>query len=213
MVGCVCGLATVDIDIEYSGRGHEDKNPCSKLLHQISMKTLNLYTFGVGQTLYAWLATLTSVSYGLGSNRGEDMDVCKCIVPSRHGGALNSRRAASPLVWLGGGSPNRRCLCVRRVFPRRSLVHITCSRRLLDDGTVGVRMGMMLCNLFSVCSSQFDCHTLCSFCLKQAFRSECGIGNLSEEPVTDRAAVEVSNRKSQIIPLILRYETRAVQKH
>ncbi|GFS99429.1 uncharacterized protein TNCV_35751 [Trichonephila clavipes] len=28
------------------------------------------------------------------------MDVCKCIVPSRHGGTLNSHRAASPLVRL-----------------------------------------------------------------------------------------------------------------
>ncbi|GFX46662.1 hypothetical protein TNCV_4038131 [Trichonephila clavipes] len=35
---------------------------------------------------------------GLGSNPGEDRDVCKCIVPSRQGGTLNSRRAASPLV-------------------------------------------------------------------------------------------------------------------
>ncbi|GFY11894.1 uncharacterized protein TNCV_4973941 [Trichonephila clavipes] len=31
------------------------------------------------------------------------MDVCKCIVPSRHGGTLNSRRAASPLVRLVEG--------------------------------------------------------------------------------------------------------------
>ncbi|GFW63957.1 uncharacterized protein TNCV_706631 [Trichonephila clavipes] len=31
------------------------------------------------------------------------MDVCKCIVPARHGGTLNSRRAASPLVWLVEG--------------------------------------------------------------------------------------------------------------
>ncbi|GFX89196.1 uncharacterized protein TNCV_20921 [Trichonephila clavipes] len=37
---------------------------------------------------------------GLGLNPGEDMDVCKCIVPSRHGGTLNSRRAARLLVWL-----------------------------------------------------------------------------------------------------------------
>ncbi|GFU59089.1 hypothetical protein TNCV_2933781 [Trichonephila clavipes] len=29
--------------------------------------------------------------------------------------------------------------------------------------------------------------------LKQAFRSECGIGNLSEEPVADRAAVSASS--------------------
>ncbi|GFY32478.1 uncharacterized protein TNCV_3559861 [Trichonephila clavipes] len=28
------------------------------------------------------------------------MDVCKCIVPSRHGGTLNSRRAVSSLVRL-----------------------------------------------------------------------------------------------------------------
>ncbi|GFU72792.1 uncharacterized protein TNCV_3712151 [Trichonephila clavipes] len=28
------------------------------------------------------------------------MDVYKCIVPLRHGGTLNSRQAASPLVWL-----------------------------------------------------------------------------------------------------------------
>ncbi|GFW91166.1 uncharacterized protein TNCV_1808871 [Trichonephila clavipes] len=31
------------------------------------------------------------------------MDVCKCIVHARHGGTLNSRRAASPLVRLVEG--------------------------------------------------------------------------------------------------------------
>ncbi|GFW54945.1 hypothetical protein TNCV_2785601 [Trichonephila clavipes] len=31
------------------------------------------------------------------------MNVCKCIVPSRHGGTLNSRRAASLLVRLVAG--------------------------------------------------------------------------------------------------------------
>ncbi|GFS61372.1 uncharacterized protein TNCV_3105551 [Trichonephila clavipes] len=40
---------------------------------------------------------------GLDSNPREDMDVCKCIVSSWHGGALNSRRAASPLVRLVEG--------------------------------------------------------------------------------------------------------------
>ncbi|GFW46048.1 uncharacterized protein TNCV_3276651 [Trichonephila clavipes] len=44
---------------------------------------------------------------GLGLNPGEDMDVCKCIVPLRHGGDLNSRRAASPLVWLVEGVERR----------------------------------------------------------------------------------------------------------
>ncbi|GFV01830.1 uncharacterized protein TNCV_2550841 [Trichonephila clavipes] len=40
---------------------------------------------------------------GLGSNPGEDINVCKCIVPLRHGGTLNSRQAASLLVWLVEG--------------------------------------------------------------------------------------------------------------
>ncbi|GFW14448.1 uncharacterized protein TNCV_298681 [Trichonephila clavipes] len=50
-----------------------------------------------------WLAKLTAVPLGLNSNPGEDMDVCKCIVPSWHGGTLNSLRAASPLVRLVEG--------------------------------------------------------------------------------------------------------------
>ncbi|GFU86492.1 hypothetical protein TNCV_423081 [Trichonephila clavipes] len=40
---------------------------------------------------------------GLGSNPRDRMDVCKCIAPSRYGGTLNSRRAASPLVRLVEG--------------------------------------------------------------------------------------------------------------
>ncbi|GFU55056.1 uncharacterized protein TNCV_425631 [Trichonephila clavipes] len=50
--------------------------------------------------LASWLTTLTVVPLGLGSLPGEDMDVCKCIVPSWHGSTLNSRRSASPLVRL-----------------------------------------------------------------------------------------------------------------
>ncbi|GFV25412.1 uncharacterized protein TNCV_1146821 [Trichonephila clavipes] len=47
---------------------------------------------------------------GLDSNPREDMDVCKCIVPSRHGGTLNSRRAANPLVRLVAGEERWRPL-------------------------------------------------------------------------------------------------------
>ncbi|GFU29473.1 uncharacterized protein TNCV_4747411, partial [Trichonephila clavipes] len=50
-----------------------------------------------------WLATLTAVPLGLGLNPGEDMDVCNCIVPSRHGVLFNSCRAASPPVRLVEG--------------------------------------------------------------------------------------------------------------
>ncbi|GFV92732.1 hypothetical protein TNCV_1375821 [Trichonephila clavipes] len=49
------------------------------------------------------LSTLTGVPLGRGSNPGEGMDVCKCIVLSRQGGTLNSRRAASPFVRLVEG--------------------------------------------------------------------------------------------------------------
>ncbi|GFX84041.1 hypothetical protein TNCV_4858491 [Trichonephila clavipes] len=35
------------------------------------------------------------------------MDVCKCILPSRHGGTLNRHRAASPLVRLVAGDERR----------------------------------------------------------------------------------------------------------
>ncbi|GFV93526.1 uncharacterized protein TNCV_1988391 [Trichonephila clavipes] len=31
------------------------------------------------------------------------MDICKCLVPSRHGSTLNSRRAAIPLMRLVEG--------------------------------------------------------------------------------------------------------------
>ncbi|GFV77207.1 uncharacterized protein TNCV_444371 [Trichonephila clavipes] len=40
---------------------------------------------------------------GTGFDPEGDMDVCKCIVPLRHGGTLNSRRAAGLLVWLVEG--------------------------------------------------------------------------------------------------------------
>ncbi|GFV49328.1 uncharacterized protein TNCV_3630141 [Trichonephila clavipes] len=48
----------------------------------------------------ASVSVRTSVPLGMGSNRGEDMDVCKCIVSSRHEGTLNSRRVARTLVRL-----------------------------------------------------------------------------------------------------------------
>ncbi|GFW37731.1 cullin-4A [Trichonephila clavipes] len=50
-----------------------------------------------------WLATLTAEPLGLGSNTAEDMDVCKCVMTSRHGGTLNSHPAASPLARLVEG--------------------------------------------------------------------------------------------------------------
>ncbi|GFY24360.1 uncharacterized protein TNCV_1014091 [Trichonephila clavipes] len=56
----------------------------------------------ISQT-YSWLTALTAVPLGLGSNPGEDMDVCKCIVHLRHGSTLSSHRAANPLVRLVEG--------------------------------------------------------------------------------------------------------------
>ncbi|GFV19416.1 uncharacterized protein TNCV_3663491 [Trichonephila clavipes] len=53
---------------------------------------------------------------GLGLNPGEDMDVCKCIVPARHGGTLNSRRAAIPFVRLVEGEERWEASDHPRVF-------------------------------------------------------------------------------------------------
>ncbi|GFW25672.1 uncharacterized protein TNCV_1309331 [Trichonephila clavipes] len=58
-------------------------------------------------------STRAVAHHGLGLNLGEVMDVRKCIVPLRHVGALNSRRAASPLdrfvkeeeTWEAPGRP------------------------------------------------------------------------------------------------------------
>ncbi|GFV36679.1 hypothetical protein TNCV_1033551 [Trichonephila clavipes] len=36
----------------------------------------------------------------MGSSPGEDRDICKRVVPLRHGGILKSYRAARPLVRL-----------------------------------------------------------------------------------------------------------------
>ncbi|GFU23810.1 putative transposase [Trichonephila clavipes] len=58
---------------------------------------------------------LTAVKLGLGSNPEKSIDVYKCIVPSRRGGTLNSRRAASPLMsdeahfWLTGCVNKQNC--------------------------------------------------------------------------------------------------------
>ncbi|GFS99786.1 uncharacterized protein TNCV_1062481 [Trichonephila clavipes] len=38
-----------------------------------------------------------------GSNPGEGMNVCKCLVPSQHGGTLDNRRTTSHLVRLVEG--------------------------------------------------------------------------------------------------------------
>ncbi|GFU16508.1 hypothetical protein TNCV_836721 [Trichonephila clavipes] len=48
-----------------------------------------------------WLATLAAVPLGLGSNSGEGMGVCKCIMPLWHGSTLNSSRATNPLLRKG----------------------------------------------------------------------------------------------------------------
>ncbi|GFU62805.1 hypothetical protein TNCV_4278891 [Trichonephila clavipes] len=68
--------------------------------HLVHKRAWSNITFALTSSLHRqsvahpveWLATLTAVPLGLGSNPEEDMDVCKCTVPSRHGGTLNSRR-------------------------------------------------------------------------------------------------------------------------
>ncbi|GFU38447.1 uncharacterized protein TNCV_2434001 [Trichonephila clavipes] len=70
------------------------------------------------------------------------MDVCKCIVPSRHGGTLNSRRAASPLVWLVKEEERREASDnSQKVLPLNwggpsqiVLSHVWCSKLRLTTG-------------------------------------------------------------------------------
>ncbi|GFW77327.1 uncharacterized protein TNCV_924431 [Trichonephila clavipes] len=63
------------------------------------------------------------------------MDVCKCIVPSRHGGTLNSRRAASPLVRLVEGEDRREASDhPQSVLPQIVLSPVWCSKLRLTTG-------------------------------------------------------------------------------
>ncbi|GFW70859.1 hypothetical protein TNCV_3366091 [Trichonephila clavipes] len=55
---------------------------------------------------------LTAMLLGLGLNPGEGMDVCKCIMPSRHGGTINSCRAASPLLRLMEGEKRSELIAI-----------------------------------------------------------------------------------------------------
>ncbi|GFU17706.1 uncharacterized protein TNCV_1744711 [Trichonephila clavipes] len=78
-------------------------NPFGFSVSMMSFSFLGLYGLLIVAHPVEWLATLTAVPLGQGSNPGEDMDVCKCRVPSHPGDTLNSRRAASSLVWWVGG--------------------------------------------------------------------------------------------------------------
>ncbi|GFW25426.1 hypothetical protein TNCV_3721541 [Trichonephila clavipes] len=78
----------------------------------------------------------------LGSNSGEGMDACKCIVPLRLGGTLNSRRAASHLGRLGKGKTGGRPLISPNVFSLKIgvkqsqivLSSVLCSKLRLTTG-------------------------------------------------------------------------------
>ncbi|GFX20858.1 hypothetical protein TNCV_79131 [Trichonephila clavipes] len=56
---------------------------------------------------YSGLVKLTAVPYDQDLNPGEGIDVCKCIVPLRHGGSLNSRRVTRTLVRLMEGEERK----------------------------------------------------------------------------------------------------------
>ncbi|GFV43105.1 uncharacterized protein TNCV_1410021 [Trichonephila clavipes] len=90
--------------------------------HLKPVKCLNEYA--VAHPVW-WLATLTAVPLNLDSNPGEDMDVCKCTVPSWHRRTLNSRRAASPLLRLVEGGKGGRPLTTSRVLSLKIVVKLS----------------------------------------------------------------------------------------
>ncbi|GFV22200.1 hypothetical protein TNCV_2674421 [Trichonephila clavipes] len=57
-----------------------------------------------GLTAKKVLLRIVGTGKGLDSNPGEDIDVCKRLVSSSHGGTLNIRRATSSLVKLVAGN-------------------------------------------------------------------------------------------------------------
>ncbi|GFX67316.1 hypothetical protein TNCV_4657871 [Trichonephila clavipes] len=77
-------ISAANLTVENEMYGHEE--------HECHLKIHHCHPSGI--------ATLTTVLQRLGSNPGESMAVCKRIVPSQHGGTLNSHRAANPLVRL-----------------------------------------------------------------------------------------------------------------
>ncbi|GFT47072.1 uncharacterized protein TNCV_3747301 [Trichonephila clavipes] len=96
---------------------------------------------------------------GPGLNPGENIDVCKCIVPAQHGGTLNIRRPASSLVRLvegeerweasdhpqsvlplnwGGTKPNRTVTCMVLEATANDRRHLA----LCHDEFCGPRSGL-----------------------------------------------------------------------
>ncbi|GFW80669.1 transposable element Tcb2 transposase [Trichonephila clavipes] len=78
----------------------------------------------------------------------EDMDVCKCILPSRHGGTINSCRAASPLVWWWKGERGESPLTTPRCPPsklgwKRAKLYCTC---MVLKATDNDRCHLALCH-------------------------------------------------------------------
>ncbi|GFX41700.1 hypothetical protein TNCV_3110961 [Trichonephila clavipes] len=85
-----------------------DDNRCT---YQMIQKELNIGFAAINKIIHVELQNISRPTgivvsdadcgaVGTGLNPGEETDVCKRIVPLRQGGTINSRRAASPLVWL-----------------------------------------------------------------------------------------------------------------
>ncbi|GFV72404.1 uncharacterized protein TNCV_638661 [Trichonephila clavipes] len=84
---------------------------------------------------------LTAVPLAQGSKPEDDMDVCKCIVPSRHGTTFNSRRAVSPLKrWRKGNRETK--------LPVR-LINTTNERRLVQEHKAPMRVDREIENVSS----------------------------------------------------------------
>ncbi|GFX66839.1 uncharacterized protein TNCV_3049371 [Trichonephila clavipes] len=114
--------------------------------------------------MYTVVNDAGSCAVGTGFESRRRHDVCKCIVPARHGGTLNSRRALSPLVRLveggtrgdhtqsvlslnwGAIEPNRSVPCM----VLKATVNDRCHLALCHDEFRGPRSG--LCRSGGICN-------------------------------------------------------------
>ncbi|GFW16004.1 hypothetical protein TNCV_4432771 [Trichonephila clavipes] len=104
--------------------------------------------------LERWVVTLVAVLLGLGPTREEGMDVRKCIVLSRHGCTLNSRRVPPPFAMMNFVGLDlaftdqircpSRCLTNAQNYEVQRQQPLCCLKSDIDKHSFTLRMGAVV---------------------------------------------------------------------